>query len=92
MPRARSVFLLCVLPLLAALALLLGWLKTLYYYTAFGVDLGLLDLGAALVTAEAVGAAEAALEITTEFAKGRIQFDEQIGKFQGVKHPSPTST
>lgn len=47
----------------------------------------LLDLGAALVTAEAVGAAEAALEITTEFAKGRVQFDEQIGKFQGVKHP-----
>lgn len=47
----------------------------------------LLELGAALVTAEAVGAAEAALEITTKFAKERIQFDEQIGKFQGVKHP-----
>ena len=47
----------------------------------------LLDLGAALVTAEAVGSAEAALEITTTFAKERIQFDEQIGKFQGVKHP-----
>jgi alkylation response protein AidB-like acyl-CoA dehydrogenase len=47
----------------------------------------LLDLGAALVTAEAVGAAEAALEITTAFAKERIQFGEQIGKFQGVKHP-----
>jgi len=47
----------------------------------------LLDLGAALVTAEAVGSAEAALHITTEFAKERIQFDEQIGKFQGVKHP-----
>jgi alkylation response protein AidB-like acyl-CoA dehydrogenase len=47
----------------------------------------LLDLGAALVAAEAVGSAEAALEITTEFAKERIQFDEQIGKFQGVKHP-----
>lgn len=47
----------------------------------------LLDLGAALVTAEAVGSAEAALEITTEFAKERVQFDEQIGKFQGVKHP-----
>ena len=47
----------------------------------------LLDLGAALVTAEAVGAAEAALGITTEFAKERIQFDEQIGRFQGVKHP-----
>jgi len=47
----------------------------------------LLDLGAALVTAEAVGAAEAALQLTTNFAKERIQFDEQIGRFQGVKHP-----
>ncbi|MBW2426368.1 MAG: acyl-CoA/acyl-ACP dehydrogenase [Deltaproteobacteria bacterium] len=47
----------------------------------------LLDLGAALVTAEAVGAAEAALDITTRFAKERIQFDEPIGRFQGVKHP-----
>lgn len=47
----------------------------------------LLNLGAALVTAEAVGAAEAALEITTNFANERIQFDEQIGKFQSVKHP-----
>lgn len=47
----------------------------------------LLDLGAALVTAEAVGAAEACLELTTRFANERIQFGEQIGKFQGVKHP-----
>ncbi len=47
----------------------------------------LLNLGAALVTAEAVGSAEAALEITVNFAKERIQFDEPIGKFQSVKHP-----
>ena len=47
----------------------------------------LLDLGAALVTAEAVGSAEAALQITTDFAKERVQFGEQIGRFQGVKHP-----
>jgi len=47
----------------------------------------LLDLGAALVTAEAVGAAEAALQITTDFAKERIQFGQPIGRFQGVKHP-----
>jgi len=47
----------------------------------------LLDLGAALVTAEAVGSAEAALKITTDFANERIQFGEQIGKFQSVKHP-----
>jgi len=47
----------------------------------------LIDLGAALVTAETVGAAERALEITTEFAKQRIQFDSPIGRYQGVKHP-----
>ncbi len=45
------------------------------------------DLAAALVTAEAVGSAAAALEITTGFAKERIQFGEPIGRFQGVKHP-----
>jgi alkylation response protein AidB-like acyl-CoA dehydrogenase len=47
----------------------------------------LVDLGAALVTAETVGAAERALEITTDFAKERIQFDHPIGRYQGVKHP-----
>ncbi len=47
----------------------------------------LVDLGAALVTAESAGAAENALAITTQFAKERIQFGEPIGRFQGVKHP-----
>jgi alkylation response protein AidB-like acyl-CoA dehydrogenase len=47
----------------------------------------LVDAGATAVAAEAVGAAEAALEITTEFAKEREQFDSKIGRFQGVKHP-----
>ena len=47
----------------------------------------LIDLGAALVTAESVGAAEGALEITTSFAKEREQFDAKIGRYQGVKHP-----
>jgi alkylation response protein AidB-like acyl-CoA dehydrogenase len=47
----------------------------------------LVDLGAALVTAESAGAAEHALDITTRFAKERIQFGEPIGRFQGVKHP-----
>lgn len=37
--------LLLALGLLAGLAWLSGWLKTLYYFTAFGVDLGLLELG-----------------------------------------------
>jgi len=47
----------------------------------------LVDLGAALVTAESVGAAEHALAITTKFAQERVQFGEVIGRFQGVKHP-----
>lgn len=45
------------------------------------------DLAAALITSEAVGAAEVALEKTADFAKERVQFGQPIGRFQGVKHP-----
>lgn len=47
----------------------------------------LIDAGAVAVTAEAVGAAEAALALTVEYANDRIQFGRPIGQFQGVKHP-----
>jgi alkylation response protein AidB-like acyl-CoA dehydrogenase len=47
----------------------------------------LLDRGAIAVTAEMIGAGEAAIAITAEFAKERIQFDAPIGRFQAVKHP-----
>jgi alkylation response protein AidB-like acyl-CoA dehydrogenase len=47
----------------------------------------LLDLGAVAVTAELTGAADAALGITTQYAKDRLQFGHPIGKYQGVKHP-----
>jgi len=47
----------------------------------------LLDLGALLVTAEAVGTAEGVVSITAEFAKQRVQFGSPIGRYQGVKHP-----
>jgi alkylation response protein AidB-like acyl-CoA dehydrogenase len=47
----------------------------------------LLDLGAVAVTAELTGAADAALSITTQYAKDRLQFGHPIGKYQGVKHP-----
>ena len=47
----------------------------------------LLDLAAVAVTAEMVGAMDRDLEITTQYAKDRIQFDQPIGKYQGVKHP-----
>jgi alkylation response protein AidB-like acyl-CoA dehydrogenase len=38
------------------------------------------------LAAEQLGGAEAALEIATEHAKTRIQFDRPIGSFQAVKH------
>jgi alkylation response protein AidB-like acyl-CoA dehydrogenase len=47
----------------------------------------LFECGAVAVTAEALGAAERAVEITTRFARERIQFGEPIGRFQAVKHP-----
>jgi alkylation response protein AidB-like acyl-CoA dehydrogenase len=47
----------------------------------------LLDRGSVAITAEMIGAAEAALTATAQYAKDRIQFGEKIGKFQGVKHP-----
>jgi alkylation response protein AidB-like acyl-CoA dehydrogenase len=46
-----------------------------------------LDEGAVAVTAEAIGAAEAVHQLTTGYARQRIQFDKPIGQFQGVKHP-----
>lgn len=47
----------------------------------------LLDLAAVAITAEMCGAMDRAHEITTGYAKERLQFGELIGKFQGVKHP-----
>lgn len=47
----------------------------------------LLDCGAVAVTAETIGVAEAAHEITVNYAKERVQFGSVIGKYQGVKHP-----
>jgi alkylation response protein AidB-like acyl-CoA dehydrogenase len=46
-----------------------------------------LDQGACAVTAEAVGAAQALLELTVGYAQQREQFGQPIGRFQGVKHP-----
>jgi alkylation response protein AidB-like acyl-CoA dehydrogenase len=47
----------------------------------------LFDVGGVAVTAEMVGAMDRALEITTEYARERIQFGAPIGRYQGVKHP-----
>ena len=47
----------------------------------------LLDLGALLVAAEAVGSGEGAVALTTAYAQDRVQFGSPIGRYQGVKHP-----
>ena len=52
----------------------------------FGTLAKLLDRGAVAVTAEAVGAMEQLLQITSQYAKDRVQFGEVIGRYQGVKH------
>ena len=45
------------------------------------------DRGAIATTAEILGAGQAALELTVQYAKDRVQFGSPIGRFQGVKHP-----
>jgi alkylation response protein AidB-like acyl-CoA dehydrogenase len=39
-----------------------------------------------LAAAQAVGGAERALEITTEYAQERVQFDKPLGAFQAIAH------
>jgi alkylation response protein AidB-like acyl-CoA dehydrogenase len=45
-----------------------------------------LDLARIALAAEALGGAERVLEMTTDFAKERVQFGRPIGSFQAVKH------
>jgi alkylation response protein AidB-like acyl-CoA dehydrogenase len=45
-----------------------------------------LQLAAALITVETVGALDALLEMTCRYAKDRIAFGRPIGSFQAVKH------
>jgi alkylation response protein AidB-like acyl-CoA dehydrogenase len=45
-----------------------------------------LAVGSALLAAEQVGGAQHLLDLTVEYAKGRVQFGRPIGSFQAVKH------
>jgi alkylation response protein AidB-like acyl-CoA dehydrogenase len=45
-----------------------------------------LDVGATLLAAEQVGAAQHLLDLTVGYAKERLQFGRPIGSFQAVKH------
>jgi alkylation response protein AidB-like acyl-CoA dehydrogenase len=45
-----------------------------------------LQVGAALLAIEQVGAAQHLLDLSVDYAKSRLQFGRQIGSFQAVKH------
>jgi alkylation response protein AidB-like acyl-CoA dehydrogenase len=45
-----------------------------------------LDLARIALASEALGGAEHVLEMTTEYAKQRVQFGRPIGSFQAIKH------
>ena len=45
-----------------------------------------LQIGAVLLAAEQVGAAQHLLDLSVEYAKDRLQFGRPIGSFQAVKH------
>ena len=51
-----------------------------------GVLRRILDRAAVALAAEALGGAERCLEMATDYAKTRIQFDRPIGSFQAIKH------
>ena len=45
-----------------------------------------LQVGAALMAIEQIGAAQHLLDLSVEYAKSRLQFGRQIGSFQAIKH------
>jgi len=45
-----------------------------------------LQVGAALLAVEAVGAAQHMLDLSVEYSKSRLQFGRHIGSFQAIKH------
>jgi alkylation response protein AidB-like acyl-CoA dehydrogenase len=54
--------------------------------TGWGTWQSALEPGLVLLAAQAVGGARYALEITTQYAKDRHQFDKPLGAFQSLAH------
>jgi alkylation response protein AidB-like acyl-CoA dehydrogenase len=46
----------------------------------------ILDRASIVLAAESLGGAERCLEMATDYAKTRVQFDRPIGSFQAIKH------
>ncbi len=46
----------------------------------------IVDDAAVALSAELIGASEAALELAVEYAKVRVQFDRPLAKFQAIRH------
>lgn len=46
----------------------------------------MLAIGAVMLAAEQLGGAERVMELSTEYAKQRVQFGRVIGSFQAIKH------
>ena len=54
--------------------------------TGWATWMQVLEPGLVLLAAQAVGGARYALEITTQYAKDRHQFDKPLGAFQALAH------
>jgi alkylation response protein AidB-like acyl-CoA dehydrogenase len=52
-----------------------------------GLQAAVVERARLLIAAQALGAAQKALNLTSDYAKQRVAFGQPIGRFQAIKHP-----